>query len=104
MYKRQAEQGSGDSGAKEVQPNDSTQLSLGKRLFTSSAEPPCGACHRLDAAGARGVIGPDLDELKPNARRIRSALAQGVGAMPAYAEQLTETEITALVDFITSSQ
>ena len=100
----EAEQGSGDSGAKEVQPNDSTQLSLGKRLFNSSAEPPCGACHRLDAAGARGVIGPDLDELKPNARRIRSALAQGVGAMPAYAEQLTETEITALVDFITSSQ
>ncbi|MDP7409069.1 MAG: cytochrome c, partial [Luminiphilus sp.] len=58
----------------------------------------------LEAAGAKGVIGPDLDALKPDARRIRTAIAQGVGAMPAYAEQLTDPEVTALVDFITSSQ
>ena len=78
--------------------------SLGKRLFVETANPPCGVCHSLDAAGARGVIGPNLDELRPDARRIRTALAQGVGAMPAYAEQLTDQEVTALVEFITASQ
>ena len=77
---------------------------LGKRLFVETASPPCGVCHSLEAAGANGVIGPDLDALKPDARRIRTAIAQGVGAMPAYAEQLTDQEVTALVDFITSSQ
>ena len=77
---------------------------LGKRLFIETASPPCGVCHSLEAAGAKGVIGPDLDALKPDARQIRTAIAQGVGAMPAYAEQLTDPEVTALVDFITSSQ
>lgn len=78
--------------------------SLGKRLFVETANPPCGVCHSLEVAGARGVIGPNLDELRPDARRIRTALAQGVGAMPAYAEQLTDQEVTALVEFITASQ
>ena len=78
--------------------------SLGKRLFVETANPPCGVCHSLEAADAKSVIGPDLDALKPDARRIRTAVAQGVGAMPAYAEQLTDQEITALVEFITSSQ
>ena len=77
---------------------------LGKRLFVETASPPCGVCHSLEAAGAKGLIGPDLDTLKPDARRIRTAIAQGVGAMPAYAEQLTDQEVTALVEFITSSQ
>ena len=78
--------------------------SLGKRLFVETASPPCGVCHSLEAAGARGVIGPNLDELRPDARRIRTAIAQGVGAMPAYAEQLTDREVNALVAFITSTQ
>ena len=78
--------------------------SLGKHLFAEAANPPCGVCHSLEAAGAKGVIGPNLDALKPDARRIRTAIAQGVGAMPAYAKQLTDQEVTALVDFITSSQ
>ena len=77
---------------------------LGKRLFVETASPPCGVCHSLEAAGTNGVIGPDLGALKPDARRIRTAIAQGVGAMPAYAEQLTDQEVTALVEFITSSQ
>ena len=74
---------------------------LGRRLFVETASPPCSVCHSLEAAGAKGLIGPDLDTLKPDARRIRTAIAQGVGAMPAYAEQLTISEIEALVKFIT---
>ena len=84
--------------------NSRNEGRLGKRLFVETASPPCGVCHSLEAAGAKGVIGPDLDALKPDARRIRTAVAQGVGAMPAYAEQLTDQEVTALVEFITSNQ
>jgi DMSO/TMAO reductase YedYZ molybdopterin-dependent catalytic subunit/mono/diheme cytochrome c family protein len=92
----------GVSGAQIHRPSDKGDL--GKRLFVETASPPCGVCHSLEVAGAKGVIGPNLDALKPDARRIRTAIAQGVGAMPAYAEQLTDQEVTALVEFITSSQ
>ena len=57
----------------------SNEGSLGKRLFVETASPPCGVCHSLEAAGAKGIIGPNLDALKPDARRIRTAVAQGVG-------------------------
>ena len=87
-----------------LQKDRASESSLGYQLFNNAAQPPCAACHSLKAAGAKGVVGPNLDELRPDAQRIRTALAQGVGAMPAYADQLTDAEITALVAFITSSQ
>jgi mono/diheme cytochrome c family protein len=36
-------------------------ISQGKALFTS-AEGRCGACHTLADAGAKGTVGPNLDE------------------------------------------
>jgi mono/diheme cytochrome c family protein len=42
--------------------------------------------------------------LQPNAQRIRAALEQGVGAMPSYANQLSNAEINALIRFITRTQ
>ena len=79
----------------------SQESTLGMRLFTGPTQPSCATCHTLEAAGAQGVIGPNLDVLRPNAQRIRAALEQGVGAMPSYANQLSDTEIDALIDFIT---
>jgi len=79
----------------------SQESTLGMRLFTGSTQPSCATCHTLEAAGAQGVIGPNLDVLRPNAQRIRAALEQGVGAMPSYANHLSDTEIDALIDFIT---
>ena len=40
-------------------------LSTGKQLFTEN----CGSCHRLEDAGTRGTIGPDLDEAFAYARQ-----------------------------------
>ena len=104
--------GASATSASAVSRMDSTNLqkdpasdpSLGYQLFNNAAQPTCAACHSLKAAGANGVVGPNLDELRPDTQRIRTALAQGVGAMPAYADQLTDAEVTALVAFITSSQ
>jgi cytochrome c2 len=37
--------------------------SPGAKVFASAG---CGGCHTLSAAGAKGQIGPNLDELKPD--------------------------------------
>ncbi|HEX2126249.1 MAG TPA: cytochrome c [Thermoleophilaceae bacterium] len=55
----------------------------GKRLFIQT----CATCHNLDAVNARGVTGPDLDELGGlDEQRVLSAIENGgtgQGRMPA---------------------
>ena len=72
----------------------------GKQLFLQQAQPGCGVCHSLADANARGVVGPNLNQLSPSLLQVESAVAQGVGAMPAYGAQLTETEIAALAAYV----
>ncbi len=49
-------------------------LEEGKTLFLQN----CSSCHSLDAANARGVTGPDLDELAPlEEDRVLSAIEIG---------------------------
>ena len=56
---------------------------------------------RIDAdADARGVVGPNLNQLCPSLTQVESAIAQGVGAMPAYGAQLSENEIAALAAYV----
>jgi mono/diheme cytochrome c family protein len=46
----------------------------GKELFRET----CASCHNLDAVNARGVTGPDLDELGSlNQQRVLSAIRNG---------------------------
>jgi mono/diheme cytochrome c family protein len=56
-------------------------------------------CHTLKDAGATGVIGPSLDELKPDAERVRKVLRTGIGQMPAFT-QLTQAQVEALARYI----
>ena len=72
----------------------------GKQLFLQQAQPGCGVCHSLADADARGVVGPNLNQLSPSLAQVESAIAQGVGAMPAYGAQLSQTEISALATYI----
>jgi mono/diheme cytochrome c family protein len=55
----------------------------GKRLFRQQ----CASCHNLDAVNARGVTGPDLDDIgKVTPNRIVNAIrlgGTGQGRMPA---------------------
>jgi mono/diheme cytochrome c family protein len=37
----------------------------------------CGMCHSLRAAGASGRFGPDLDDARPSARRVRRMIRTG---------------------------
>src|SRR5690606_24502011 len=60
----------GTAGACWAGEPDSQLLERGKTLFSTEAVPACAICHTLQDADATGAIGPDLDELKPDAERI----------------------------------
>jgi mono/diheme cytochrome c family protein len=77
-------------------PEDGMQAE-GLRIFVDSG---CGGCHALSAAGTTGAVGPNLDQLAPNAARVQAAVTNGIRAMPAFAGQLNEAEITAVSEYI----
>jgi mono/diheme cytochrome c family protein len=78
-------------------------LALGREVFTERAEPRCALCHTLADTGAAGDVGPNLDEMAPEAARIRAAVASGVGVMPPYAETLTPEEIDAVAAYVAAA-
>lgn len=82
--------------------DDGARLALGKKLF-GAAVPPCALCHTLIDAGTTGKIGPPLDELKPDAEQVATALREGVGVMPSYREKLSEEEILALARYVSKA-
>lgn len=76
---------------------------LGKKVFTTTAQPSCVVCHTLKDAGANGKVGPDLDELKPDTQRVIAAVTKGAGAMPPYVDRLSAEEIQALARYIATA-
>lgn len=79
---------------------DAAQLEQGKTLFSGGAQPiACAVCHTLNDAGAAGTIGPDLDELKPDADRIRKTMMEGMGAMPSFSD-MDEADREAIIAYV----
>lgn len=78
----------------------SDEAQAGRDIFLSQVQPGCGVCHTLADAGTNGAIGPNLDTLKPSQDQVMRAVRQGVGAMPAFGAQLSETEMRALSVYI----
>ena len=76
------------------------EAALPREPFTAKASPPCAVCHTLKDAGAEGMVGPVLDELKPDAKRVLTALRNGIGAMPSYRDTLTPAEMDALARYV----
>ncbi|PPE70629.1 c-type cytochrome [Caldimonas thermodepolymerans] len=79
------------------------KFALGKRLFLEGATPACAVCHALKDAGSEGAIGPELDEIRPDAARVARALRSGLGVMPSYAATLTEAQIDALAHYVSKA-
>jgi cytochrome c6 len=77
-------------------------LELGKEVFTTVAQPPCGACHTLAEAGTAGTTGPNLDEQQPSEEDAKLIVTEGAGVMPAYGPLLTEEQIDAVVEYVSS--
>jgi mono/diheme cytochrome c family protein len=76
------------------------RMALGKEVFTRLAQPPCSVCHALQEAGASAEIGPNLDQLKPDAQRVAAAVRKGIGIMPAFGTSLTEEQIQAVAHYV----
>ena len=71
----------------------------GKSIFAAN----CASCHTLNAAGATGTIGPDLDTLKPPEPIVKHQVEVGGGVMPAFKGTLTPAQIDAVAKFVASS-
>lgn len=82
---------------------EAAQLALGKTLFMQGTVPACSVCHTLKDAGSQGAVGPVLDELKPDAARVATALRNGLGAMPSYKDLLSDEQIKALALYVANA-
>jgi cytochrome c2 len=93
---------------------------VGKTVFAGAGG--CGACHTLTAAGTKGTIGPNLDQIAAYAQKAHQGLEQFIASaitkppaayvppgfptnvMPTtFATSLTAKDIAGLVAFIATS-
>ena len=81
---------------------DEALLAQGRQVFLEQAQPSCSLCHTLREAGASGAVGPDLDQLKPDAARVETAVSNGLGVMPGFAETLSAEQIRAVAHYVSS--
>ena len=72
----------------------------GKQIFASAG---CTGCHTLKDAGSTGTVGPNLDDAKPPKALVVERVTNGMGAMPSFKGQLSEAEIEAVADYVSSA-
>ena len=70
----------------------------GKQVFTQS----CGSCHTLKDAATTGNVGPNLDDLKPDEATVQRQVTNGGGVMPAFKGQLSDAQIKAVAQYVSS--
>ena len=71
--------------------------SPGAKVFASAG---CGSCHTLKAAGAKGQIGPNLDELKPDESTVAHQVRVGGNGMPSFRKRLGDGQIEEVASFV----
>jgi mono/diheme cytochrome c family protein len=69
----------------------------GAAVFASAG---CGNCHTLAAANASGTVGPNLDELMPDAQTVADQVTNGGAGMPAFGGDLSEQEIQDVANYV----
>jgi mono/diheme cytochrome c family protein len=67
------------------------------------AEAGCGSCHTFEAAGSTGTIGPNLDEAAPSTDLAIERVTEGMGAMPAFGDQLSPEQIRAVAEYVSQT-
>ena len=72
----------------------------GESIF---AEAGCGGCHVLEAAGASGTVGPNLDDAKPSKELVIDRVTNGKGVMPAFKDSYSEEQIAAVADYVSQN-
>ena len=73
----------------------------GKKLFVEgvTGQANCALCHVLEHAGSHGPVGPNLNELGPDEERVRKAVRNGIGPMPAFT-WLSDDQVTLLARYV----
>ena len=71
----------------------------GEKLFTDN----CANCHTLAAAGAKGQVGPNLDQLRPGPDLVTSQVNNGGGGMPPFKGKLTDDQIKQIADYVSAN-
>jgi len=73
----------------------------GKEIFLNAGN--CASCHTLKDAGSVANIGPNLNEIKPAAGRVKNSVINGIGVMPSALGILTDEEIDAVSHYVSVS-
>ena len=73
----------------------------GKEIFLNSGN--CASCHSLKDAKSIANIGPNLNDIRPEIGRVKIAVTNGVGTMPAYQGVLNVEEIDAVSYYVSES-
>jgi mono/diheme cytochrome c family protein len=94
----QAETGGEETGGGETTAEG--DAAAGEAVFASAG---CGSCHTLEAAGASGQVGPNLDQSQPDAALVEDRVRNGAGAMPAFEGRLTDAEIANVTAYVVES-
>jgi mono/diheme cytochrome c family protein len=87
------------AGNPDIPPSGGGEIAAtdGKTIFSQAG---CGSCHTLAAAGSTGTIGPNLDDANPSKELAIERVTNGAGAMPAFADRLSEEQIDAVAEFV----
>jgi cbb3-type cytochrome c oxidase subunit III len=72
----------------------------GKAIF---AEAGCDGCHTLEAAGATGNVGPNLDDAKPSKELVIDRVTNGKGVMPSFKDSYSAEQIAAVADYVSKN-
>ncbi|MGI9117647.1 MAG: c-type cytochrome [Gaiellales bacterium] len=72
----------------------------GEAVFKTAG---CAGCHTLAAAGANGNVGPNLDQAKPDYALVMDRVTNGMGAMPSFSGQLSETDIKNVAAYVSQN-
>lgn len=75
-------------------------VAAGKKVFKTAG---CASCHTLKAAKSTGLIGPNLDKLKPAYAAIVKQVTHGGGAMPSFKGRLSKKQIQDVAAFVYTS-
>jgi cytochrome c553 len=72
----------------------------GAKVFASAG---CGGCHTLSEADAKGQVGPNLDELKPDEATVAHQVRVGGNGMPSFRSRLSSGQIAQVASFVAES-
>jgi mono/diheme cytochrome c family protein len=72
----------------------------GKQVFETAG---CASCHTLADAGAKGAVGPNLDDAKPPAELVIDRVTNGKGGMPSFKGQLSEQQIEDVAAYVSTA-